>query len=70
MAIRRKRVRRWWSGEWKIDTTPHLVHFYRDRSLWADGLEKALRWSGANFWQIIGTIIALATLYVGWLAVR
>lgn len=72
----RERLDDWWEGEWvEFDTDPNdtvvmIPNGYYKRPWIAEPAEKFVRWCGRNGWQITGTIIALASLYVGWLAVR
>lgn len=64
-----KSITRWWNGEWETYDYP-IIGVTLDRhwtSWWAHA---ALDWVTRNGWQIVGTVIAAAGVWVWYLAIK
>lgn len=65
---KKRRLHRWWNGEYKVKETPHVLHFYRDRSPWPYRIEALGAWALRNGWNITFLLIGLVGVWLAWLA--
>jgi hypothetical protein len=65
----RQKIARWWEGEWKR-AEPPFVGVRRQRHWTSRGANASVKWTARNGWQLVGSLIAVAGVWIAYLSLK